>query len=197
MTATPPQAGARTLTRTHFLGSAFAGASGVGVQPCAPPTASSRERAYGHARGYLGASPWGTPSLCHLRPGPPVRHTSGTVRWERAGARRTLKAESVFVTPSAPPPLPNLHTWTHRTPRFAFCTHGASLGPPPVTKRTWDRHQALLSRVGRVQTTLDRGQRSPSARLPRARVSCDRSRFCPTRSARSPPGVPVPCSDLS
>lgn len=75
LTATPPHAGARTLTRTHFLGSAFSGASGVGVQPCAPPTASPRERAYRHAWGYLDASPWGTPSLCHLHPGPPVRHT--------------------------------------------------------------------------------------------------------------------------
>lgn len=41
------------------------------------------------------------------------------------------------------------------------------------------------------RATPHRGQRSPWARLSRARISCDRSRFCPIRSARSPPRVPV------
>ncbi|XP_030682954.1 uncharacterized protein LOC115838251 [Nomascus leucogenys] len=70
---------------------------------------------------------------CHLRPGPPVRHTSGTVRWERAGARSTFKTQS-----------PSLSRLLRPFPSPA-CTRGhtAHQGSPFArTVLLWDLHQS-------------------------------------------------------
>lgn len=145
-TATPPHAGARTLTRAHFLDSAFAPESGLGFSP-----------AHLAGRLFLSARPsacargppscvslWRTPSLCHLRPGSPVRHTPDThSSLLRAGARHTPQTQSPPLSLLRRPlPSPSVHTWTHHTHRVPAFLHARSFPSTQATKCAWEHHCA-------------------------------------------------------
>ena len=154
-TATPPHAGARTLTRTHLEDSAFAPESGLGSGPTQPEGCwSPRVPAHAHTSNARGP-PWcaslgRTPSLCHLRPGSPGRRARAASSLLRTRARGTLRRKvDVFVTPSAPPALSELaHVDTTHTECLARAIlpphlgHLLYVGAPP---------RAPLSAVGRAQ----------------------------------------------
>lgn len=196
MTATPPARG-RAHTRAHSVSGlgAFSPASDLGcsrahlasVLPLPAVPARVPRHVLGPPRG---VSPWWTPSLCHLRPGSPVRHSPDT-------ARRTLRRRVRLFTPLPPPlPSPRLHTWTHRTERPPPAC--AVLPQPWATKCAWEHHCARLSGSGPSSEPLGTGSKlRPKPQLTRAWVSRDPPRLRPTLSARSSPRVPAPCADLS
>lgn len=141
--ATPPHAGARTLTRAHFLDSAFSPESGLGFSPAhlagrhflpARPSACAR----GPPRR---VSLRRTPGLCHLRPGSPGGHAPDAhSSLLRAGARHTPQTQSPPLSPLRRPlPAPSVHTWTHSTP-CARLLHARSFPSTQATKRAWERH---------------------------------------------------------
>lgn len=187
----------RAHTRAHSVsGLRFLSRERFGVQPRAPrgqalsPHVSAR--AHRHARRPLWClSRWWTPSLCYLRPGFPVRRSPDTVRFSRLEREASSDTKSALVTPSVPPPLPELaHVDTH-TPSVCLL-HARSFPNTRATKCAWEHHCAHP-----LRTIRDREQTSPRTRLLRAWVSRDQPRLGPTLSALSSPRVPVPCSDLS
>lgn len=197
--ATPPHAGARTLTRAHFLDSAFSPESGLGFSPAhlagrhflpARPSAC--------ARGPLGAS------LCggHLAfvtfvlalPGDTRRtHTVPCSVLERGTLlRHKVRLCHPCGAPSPPRACTRGHT-AHRVP--ASCTHGPSPAPRPPSVRG-NATGGAPNAAGRARNHLGaRGNVAPG-RLPRAWVSCDRPRVGPTPRAL-PSARLRPCSDLS
>lgn len=146
-TATPPYAGARTLTRTHFLDSAFSPERSLGCNPAhlaggLSLLAFSRARAHTRARGLPWCvSQWRTSSLCHLRPGSPVRHPPDTVRCSRLERGALSDTKSAFVTPAALSPLPELaHVDTPHTE--CPLLHAWSFPSTQATKYAWEHHSA-------------------------------------------------------
>lgn len=199
-TATPPHAGARTHSRALTfwtrlsLWKAVWGAA-QHTSRAGSPSPHVPVRARRHARGPPWCvSPWRTPSLCHLGPGSPVRHTRATVRCSGLERDPHADTKSVCVTLSVPPPLPDFaHVDTHtQSVRLLHVrsfpgTRSPSLrGIPPA--------RAPSTAVGRAQNHS--GHWAEVALGPTARrLSFLRS---PRHlSARSPPRAPVPCSDLS
>lgn len=200
-TATPPARG-RAHTHAHSVSGlgAVSPESDLGCSPAHLASGLSLPAVSGRVPRPAPGPPWGvslwrTPSLCHLRPGSPVRHSPDTAR--RSGLERAAHSDtkSAFVTPSVPPPLPErAHVDApHRV--SASCVLGSSPtpGPPSVRGNTPVR----APNAGELRTTRTVSKLCPKPQLTRAWVSRDRPRLGPALSARSSPRVPVPCADLS
>ena len=149
-TATPPHAGARTLTRTHLEGSAFAPESGLGSGPkqlaggllvSASPSARTHSASPRATRGgHLGEPLWGG----HLAFVTFVLAFPGDARGlvRRPGLQRGAHSGAKSMSLSRllrPLPYPSLHTWTQHTPSVL---HARSFLRTWVTYCTWELHPA-------------------------------------------------------